>query len=249
MNRQIRTELLKLRTTRTSVAGVCTAPALTALITVAILSLSGKQGNDPLGPDSLTHVLGGPAGVITIIAVLLGVIGMAVEYRHQTITSTFLASPHRRDVVIAKLFAHSLTGALMALLSVSVAAAIAVPWLHASGVDVQVDAEAIRVAAGLVASTALYGSLGVSIGALIRNQTAAAAVVLIWLLALEGFIGNLLHGAAVVQWLPAAAGRALVHIGPSSDGLPVLAGAGIFALYIAGFAAAATRLTVDRDIT
>ena len=52
-----------------------------------------------------------------------------------------------------------------------------------------------------------------------------------------------------MQWLPAAAGRALVHVGPSGDGLAVLAAAGIFALYVAAFAAAGTRLTVDRDIT
>ena len=249
MNRLVRTELLKLRTTRTIVAGMCAAPAVAGIVTVAILGAAGRQGNDPLGPDSLLHVIGGPAAVINFIAVLLGVIGMAGEYRHQTVTTTFLASPRRRDVVVAKLVAHSLTGALMALLSLAVATAIAVPWLHASGVDVHLDGESVRVAAGLIASTALYGALGVSIGALIRNQTTAAAVVLIWVLAVEGLIGDVVDDAAVVQWLPTAAGRALVHIGPSNDGLPVLAGAGIFALYIAGFAAAATRLTVNRDIT
>ena len=174
---------------------------------------------------------------------------MAGEYRHQTITTTFLASPHRRDVVIAKLIAHALTGALMALLSLAVAAAIAVPWLLASGVDVHLDGEGVRVATGLVVSTALYGSLGVALGALIRNQTTAAAVVLIWLLAVEGIIGDLLQGAALVQWLPAAAGRALLHSGPADDGLPVLAAAGTFAVYVAAFAVAGTRLTVERDIT
>ena len=60
MNRLVRTELLKLRTIRTVVAGICIATAVAALITIAIFSLSGKQGNDPLGPDTLTHVLGGP---------------------------------------------------------------------------------------------------------------------------------------------------------------------------------------------
>jgi hypothetical protein len=74
-------------------------------------------------------------------------------------------------------------------------------------------------------------------------------VVLIWLLAVEGLIADLLHGATFVQWLPAAAGRALVHIGPNDDGLPVLAAAGIFAAYVAAFTAAGTRLTVERDIT
>jgi ABC-2 type transport system permease protein len=249
MNRLVRTELLKQRSTRTFVAGIWTVPAVAALVTIAILSAAGKQGNDPLGPDSLVHVIGGPAAVITLIAVVLGVLGMAGEYRHQTITTTFLASPRRRDVVVAKLAAQSLTGALMGLMSLAVSVAIAVPWLHASGVDVHIDGEAVRVAAGLVAATALYGSLGVSVGALLRNQTTAAALVLIWLLAVEGLIGDLVHGAAVVQWLPAAAGRALVHVGPSGDGLAVPAAAGVFALYVAGFAAAGARLTVDRDIT
>ena len=249
MNRLVRTELLKLRTTRTFAAGICATVAVAGLVTVAILGAAGKQGNDPLSTDSLSHVLGGPAAVITVIAVLLGVIGMAGEYRHQTITTTFLASPDRRDVVIAKLVAHALTGALMALLSLAVAATIGVPWLLASGVDVHLDAEGVRVATGLVVSTALYGSLGVSLGALLRNQTTAAAVVLIWLLAVEGLIGDLVHGATLVRWLPAAAGRALVHIGPSDDGLPMLAAAGTVAVYVAAFAAAGTRLTVERDIT
>ena len=249
MNRLVRTELLKQRTTRTFVAGICAAPVVAGLITIAILSLSGKQGNDPLGPDTLDHVLGGPAAVITVIAALLGVLGMAGEYRHQTITSTFLASPRRSDVVIAKLVAHSITGALIGMLSLAVSAAVAVPWLHASGIDVHLDGEVVRVAAGLVASTALYGALGVSIGALLRNQTTAAAVVLIWLLAVEGFISDLFHGAAVVRWLPAAAGRALVHVGPSGDRLAAPTAAAIFALYIVGFAAAGTRLTRNRDIT
>ena len=249
MNRLVRTELLKQCTTRTLVAGICATSVVAGLITLAILSLSGKQGNDPLGPDTLVHVIGGPAAVITPIAVLLGVLGMAGEYRHQTITTSFLASPRRRDVLIAKLVAHSLTGALIGLLSVAVSAAIAVPWLYASGVSVHLDGQSVRVAAGLVVSMALYSSLGVSIGALLRNQTTAAAVVLIWLLAVEGIIGDLFHGAAVVQWLPAATGRALVHIGPSGDSLAVPAAAGIFAVYVAGFAAAGTRLTLDRDIT
>jgi ABC-2 type transport system permease protein len=249
MNRLVRTELLKQRTTRTYIAGICAAPVVAALVTIAILGAAGKQGNDPLGPDSLIQVLGAPAAVITLIALLLGVFGMSGEYRHQTITTTFLASPRRRDVVGAKLVAHALTGVLMAVLSLAVSAAIAVPWLHASGVDVHLDGEGVRVAAGLLMSTALYGSLGVAIGALLRNQTTAAAVVLTWLLAVEGIIGDLLHDAAFVQWLPAAAGRALVNVGQSGDGLGVPAAAGIFALYVAGIAATGARLTLNRDIT
>jgi ABC-2 type transport system permease protein len=249
MNRLVRTELLKQRTTRVPVAGICAAPVVAGLITFAILDLSGKDGNDPLGPKSLVQVIGGPAGVITVIAVLLGVLGMAGEYRHQTITTTFLASPRRRDVVAAKLAAHALTGALMGLLSLAVSSAIAVPWLLSSGIDINFDDDTAWVAAGLIVSTALYGALGVSIGAIVRNQTTAAAVVLIWLLAIEGFIGDLLHDESFVEWLPAAVGRALVHVGPNADGLGTPAAAAVFALYVAGFAFAGIHLTLDRDIS
>jgi len=177
------------------------------------------------------------------------VLGMAGEYRHQTITTTFLATPRRRDVVLAKLGAHAATGALMGVLSLVVSLAVAVPWLYASDVDVHLTGQTATVAAGLIVSVALYGALGVSVGALLRNQTTAAAVVLVWLLVVEGLISDLLHGAAFARWLPAATGRALVDVGPGGDGLAVPAAAAVFTVYVAALAAAGIRLTLQRDIT
>ena len=193
MNRLIRTELLKQRTLRTFVAGVAAVPVITGLVAIAILTTAGKQGNNPLSPDTLTQIIGGPAAVVTLVALLLGVLGMAGETRHQTITTTFLATPRRRNVVIAKLAAHARPRALIGGLTIAISAAIAVPWLHASGIDIQLTSDGVRVAAGLVASTALDGALGVAVGAIFRNRTVAVAVVLTWLLAVEGIIGDLLH--------------------------------------------------------
>ena len=249
MNRLIHTELLKQRTTRTSLVGVIAAPLVAGLVTLANLTAAGTQGNEPLGPDTLVAVIGASSGVITLIAVVLGVLGMTGEYRHQTITTTFLASPRRRDVVIAKLAAHSLTGAAMGVLSIAVSVTIAIPWLLANGVDVNADPRALRVAVGVVVSTALYGSLGVSIGALLRNQTAAAAAVLVWLLAVEGLIGDLLGRSALLQWHPAAAGSALVQAGPTADTLALPTAAAVFTAYVAVFALAGIRFTLDRDIS
>ena len=73
----IRTELLKQRTTRPFLAAAAAVPVVAATITFAICSLSGKHDNDPLGPDSLLHAIGGPTAVITLIALMLGVVGMA----------------------------------------------------------------------------------------------------------------------------------------------------------------------------
>ena len=79
-------------------------------------------------------------------------------------------------------------------------------------------------------------------------RSTAAAAVLVWLLAVEGLIADLLHRAAFTQWLPAAAGRALVHAGSGGDGLAVPAAAAVFTLYVAGLAGAGTRITLQRDI-
>jgi ABC-2 type transport system permease protein len=89
MNRLVRTELLKQRTTRTGVAGILAAPALAGLMTSAILGAAGKQGNDPLGPDSLVQAVGAPAAAVTIVTLFLGLLATAGEHRHQTITTTY----------------------------------------------------------------------------------------------------------------------------------------------------------------
>lgn len=245
MNRLIRTEWLKQRTTRSFVAGVIAAPAVSALVAVAVLAAAGKSGNPPLEPDNLLQVIGAPAPAITLIALVLGVLGMAGEYRHQTITTTFLATPRRRDVVVAKLTAYAIAGALMAAAAIVSAVAVAVPWLASSGVDMTVDGRLVSLVAGVVGSTALFGALGVSVGALLRNQTVAVAAVLVWLLAIEGIVGDAFPEAAFLRWLPGAAGRDLVDPG----GLAAPVAAAVFTTYVAAFAAAATRLTLRRDIS
>jgi hypothetical protein len=102
------------------------------------------------------------------------------------------------------------------------------------------------VATGLALSTALYAALGASVGALVRNQTAAVAAVLVWLLAIEGLLAKVFASWAFVHWLPGAAGRALVR---AEEGLSAPAAAAAFAACVAILAAAATRISLSRDIT
>jgi ABC-2 type transport system permease protein len=249
MNALIRTELLKQRTLRTFVAGVAAAPLVAALVTIAVLGGAGRQGNDPLGEESLLQVVGAPVSVVTAIALLLGVLAMAGEHRHETITTTFLATPRRRDVVIAKLVAQAITGVLIGLLALAASVAIAIPWLHSSDVAVGLDGDVLRVALGAVASAALYGALGASVGALIRNQTAACAAVLVWLLAVEGLLGDVFDGSAFLRWLPVAAAHAIVRAEPAADSLSVPIALAVLVAYVATLAVAATRITVERDVT
>lgn len=249
MNTLIRTELLKQHTLRTFFVSIAASQVVAALIAVAGLAAAGHQDNEPLSSASLHQLIAAPASVIAAIALLLGVIGMTGEYRHQTITNTFLARPRRSDVVVSKLAAHAITGALMSLASLIVTLAIGVPWLTASGIDINVDPETARIALGVIVSTALYGALGVSVGALVRNQTVACAAVLTWLLAIEDVIGNVFHDSALLRWLPVAAGRAMVRTDAAVGVLPVPLAVAAFTTYIALFGLTATRMTLQRDVT
>lgn len=246
MKRLLRAELVKQRTTPAFLLAYAAVPVLAGLVTFAVYSMAGRQGNDPLGPDSLLHATGAPASVITMLALLLGVVGMAGEYRHGTIITTLLAAPRRWDIVVAKVAAHALTGAAMAVVTIAVSLAIAVPWLMSAGVDVQVTAEVVRVAAALVATTALYGALGVCAGALFRNQSAAVGVVLVWLLKGEELLAGAFGESSLGDWLPASLGEGLVRAGA---GAPARwAAALVLAVYVAAFAAIGARLVLRRDV-
>ena len=246
MNRLLRAELLKQRTAPAFLAAFAAVPVLAALVTFAVFSMAGRQGNDPLGPDSLLHATGAPASVVTTLALLLGVVGMAGEYRHGTIITTLLAAPRRWDVVVAKVAAHALTGAAMAVVTLAVSLAIAVPWLLSAGVDVEVTAEIVRAAGALIATTALYGALGVCAGALFRNQSAAVGVVLVWLLKGEDLLAGALGQWGIGDWLPAALGEGLVRAGA---GTPARWAAALaLAAYVALLAALGARLVARRDV-
>src|SRR6266545_7524569 len=115
--------------------------------------------------------VGAPATMLAGAALLLGILGMAGEFRHHTITQTFLTTPDRGRVVAAKLAAYSLTGIAVAVLTLTVTMAVALPWLSAKGLAVSVlDGELGRALAGTLLAAGLCGLLGVGVGALVRNQ-------------------------------------------------------------------------------
>ena len=246
MKRLIRAESLKLRTTRLFSCSFAAVPVLAGLVVLAVYRAAGRQGNDPLWADSLMHAVGAQASVVTTMALLLGVIGLAGEYRHQTITTTLLAAPRRRDVVVAKVVVHALLGGAMAVMSVAAASAVAVPWLVSAGIPLEVDTELARVAAGLLVSTTLHGALGVSVAALLRNQTAAVTIVVVWLLKGEDLLAGVLLPSWIGDWLPVALGSVL-HAGAAGPS-PWAAAASLTA-YVVALAAVGARVVVSRDVT
>ena len=245
----IRAELLKVRTTRMA-AWMALAMAGSVLLALAVsITTAGSQGLAPLeSSEGLRNVLAASASGSSLV-LILGVLSMAGEFRHNTATSTFLVTPERGRVVGAKLAAAALVGLAFAVGAALLTLLVALPWLAIKGVDASaLSGDVGVVLAGAIAATMLAGVIGVGVGALIRHQTVAVIVALIWMMVVETLVVALLP--SVGRWLPGGAVSALTHTAtPNGDLLPMWGGGLLLTAYGLAFAYAGTRLTVARDIT
>lgn len=249
MIRLIRAEFTKLATTRL-IYGVAAVMAAFGVLTVVVgVTAAGQQGNPPLSADSLPMLIGGPVTQLPAAALLLGILGMAGEFRHQTVTQTFLVTPDRGRVVAAKLVAYPLAGIALALVTLAFTAAVAAGWLAAKGITPSLpDARHGAALVGVVLlGAALCGLVGVGVAALVRNQVAALVGVAVWVLVVEGLLLSLLHAPSLGKWLPSAAAAAITS--PGGAHLSRLGGSLLLAGYALALALVGTRLVVRRDIT
>ena len=249
MTRLVKAELLKLRTTRTARTLLALAAAGTAALVALVLLLAGRPGQPELGADALRQLVLVPAQPLTLAALVLGILGMAGEFRHGTATSTFLVTPVRGRVVAAKLAAAAATGLAMALVASAAVFAVGLPWLRAKGIEVTVaDAGLLARVAGLAVAVALFAVLGVGLAALLRNQVAAVIVGLLWWSqGVERILVAVLHQPGLERWLPRGAASALTVPGDAT--LPMWAGGLVFAAYGLVLALAGGRLVARRDLT
>lgn len=109
-----------------------------------------------------------------LLAMLLGAILVTNEFFHLTATTTFLISPHRERVILAKLGAAVLVGLLFWLVT-TLLNLIAVPFvLRQLDLPVQLGEGAVWRAIALNGlAFALWAILGVGAGVLIRSQIGA----------------------------------------------------------------------------
>jgi len=249
MTNLVRAELRKLTTIRTTYGLLVTLVALAVASATVVIANGDRVGAIPLGStESMARILSTPGS--DILLVLLGILLVTGEYRHQTATAAFLVSPRRARVIAAKLIAAGLVGMVAAAISTVAALALALPWLAAVGVDI--DLAGGDLALGLLGKAAhlvLYGMLGAGIGALVRNQLAAVLAGLFWLYAFEPlFIGGTFPD--VFRWLPSGAAIALARADlHGTVTLPQWAGGLVLLAYALAAAGLAARLITPRDLT
>ncbi|MEU4833558.1 ABC transporter permease [Streptosporangium sp. NPDC023615] len=244
MNRLIRAELLKARANRVTWVLTALAPVMCVAWAALMVLLPEADGALPGRRAESVYSMAQQAYVFTL---LLGVLGTAGENRHRTITWQFLVSPRRGRVVGAKLAAYGIVGALIAVLSGLATLAAGLLMMGAAGQEAW-SPRAPAVLLGSMLAVTLYGTFGVALGALIRNQVAAVAVALVWFMYADYLLVSFLPDLG--RWLPTGAARALGGMPlQGSELLPVWGGGLLFAGYVAVIVIAAHALTLRRDIT
>lgn len=148
----------------------------------------------------------------TIFAMVAGLIGGAGEFRHRTITTTYLTGSPRGAVLAAKAIVYGGLGVAYGLVTALV---VMLGALANSGTAAFPAApDTLVITAAGTAAVAIWAVFGVGIGTLITNQVAVLVVVLIYMLFLEGLISLILRIPQlrledVAAYLPGAGSSAL----------------------------------------
>jgi ABC-2 type transport system permease protein len=123
-----------------------------------------------------------------MIILVLGIVVVTSEFFHQTMTATFLTTPHRTAVILAKLVAGALLGLLFWLGTTALNLVAGSLILGSFDLGSQLGESAVWEAIGLNAlAYLLWAILGVGLGVLIRSQIGATVTGIV--LYVAGFIG------------------------------------------------------------
>ncbi len=181
-----------------------------------------------------------------MFSALAGVMLVASEYRYGTMRPTILFTPHRSQVLAAKTLAGALAGFAFGVVGAAIGWALGYAILTGRGITIALSSGDISLLVlGGLASVALWGAIGIGLGAIIRNQVGAVITLLAW-----GFVVNpLLFGLlpSVGRFMPSYAGDALVGLTTKHLLSPTVGGI-VLVGWTALLAAAGLALTAKRDI-
>lgn len=183
---------------------------------VADLSAT-SDGALPLLLASLAYTL----ALTALFAAVAGAVGAAGEFRHRTVTTTYLTAPGRGPVLVAKMLVSAALGAVYAL-SVTVFSLL-------GGLLAQDDAPfpapgPLFAVIGIgVLVCALWAAIGAALGIAVGNQVGVLVGLLLYVLLGELLI-SLLLGASesepvqqITAYLPVNAGEVALYAIPATE--------------------------------
>jgi ABC-type transport system involved in multi-copper enzyme maturation permease subunit len=248
-------EFLKLRSTRTALGLLIAAVLVSIVPAILVLVFAPAEFLEDESVGGLGLFVAG-ATVVPLLGLVFGILSMTNEYRHGTITYSYLVTPRRARVILVKLAVCFVVGVVVLALVGFLLTLTALVGYEVRGLELETgtffeDGVALTIVLVLLAA-GLMASFGVALGALFRNQPATVAGTLIWALAVEGIVVGL--KPRVGQYLPFAALDQVVAGGVTMGGETEIGlsrpEAFLISLaYIAAVSVAAVYTTMRRDVT
>ncbi len=180
-------------------------------------SASGGEVPLPLLLASLAYTL----ALTASFAAVSGAVGSAGEFRHRTITTTYLTAPGRGPVLVAKMATAAAVGVVYAL---GAAVSGLIGGLLGQGDSPFPDIGPLLAVVGVGALVcALWSAIGVALGSAMGNQVGVLVTLLIYVLLGELLI-SLLLGASdsepvqqITAYLPVNAGEVALYELPATE--------------------------------
>jgi ABC-2 type transport system permease protein len=241
-------EALKVRTAPRTLIGLALGLVALAVLGAGSTASSGPTDR-PQGDAIVTWDVLSVATTGVIFALILGILVVTWEYRHGTITQTFLATPRRERVLGAKFVVALVLGFVLAVLCVVVVLVTATFWI-----SLDLRQKHWELIGRIVLASALWGLLGAGLGALLQSQVGAIVVAFVWFLVAEPLIAAQFDHFA--DYLPGNALNRLTQHGTvggiEHDGqnysFGLWAAAFIAGAYALGVAALGTASALKRDV-
>lgn len=246
MTKLVAAELMKFRTTRAAIGFVLVVLALTGIGTAGSV---GSVDEAVLGTADFSREIVSGAILAALIVFLVGILSVTSEWRHGTITRTFLVTPRRSRVILAKEIWIAILAVVLTAVALVVAVAIAAIWLAIDGSPgLDLDSGTLRYAGRVFLVSVLWGMLGVGVGAVVQSQTFALVGSVIWILLVEALVGalfGLVDLEGVADYLP---GRALSSFDGTEGGLSTWAGGAVAVCWVVGLGALGALRTSRQDV-
>ena len=257
MIRLVRAEWTKLFTTRVWIGLVLGACAMAGAFVALFTGFAGQTGRNgeglpAIGTPQFEQLAFATISNATVLLLILGIIGMTQEYRHRTATPTFLTTPRRWRVVVAKLIGYLLAAIPFALAVIATGVLVVEIYAGARGAAPSLtDSGNLKVLAGVFGALVVYAVIGVGVGALLRNQVGAIVGVLVYLLVAEPVVRSIPATSGAYKWLPGGALQAMTATlqGQGPDVLQRWQGALLLLGYGLAAALLGTIFAVRRDVT
>jgi len=252
----IKSEVLKTRSTQVWLWMILPAVALTALASIGLAY--DLQNNYHHGIPDLNYY-----GLFTasqnggVALLVIGILGLTTEFRHKTITPTLLATPARWNLLAGKCVSYAIFSVFYAVICLIVNFAIAIIWLKASHVPLEIGQHGIWPGVlKAFLSLILTALFGLGLGALVRNQAAAMVIGIFYFSIIDGLLSVIPWERRVIyKFTPAANLNAFISNGHHTQGpsdvhlfAPLIGGV-VFLAWTIAILAAGGALSLNRDIS